>query len=200
MKIFYINFSGLQSSELTSDAGVHVFSYHGVPDTYRILIVTRSGEAWCSEILQRKVLQSSVTVNWETGEVLTPAVWVGYVLQFLFTLLPTLIIELIVLLLFRFPLRENWRSFLWVNLLTQGLLALFASAQALNNGVSMWFIFWFVPLELVIAFAEAFAYRKLLRGHTPRRAFVYGLTANAASALIGWHCLEPVWRWVVSLC
>lgn len=186
--------------ELTSDDGVHYFSYLGVPGTYRILVVTRSGESWSSDTLERKVLQSSVTVNWETKETLTPALWVGYALQFLFTLLPTLIIELVVLILFRFNIRKNFVIFLSVNLLTQGLLGLFTSAQALNNGVSSWFIFWFIPLELVIALAEAVIYRKLLRGHTPRRAFVYGVTANAASAAIGWYCLGAVWRWVVSLC
>lgn len=186
--------------ELTSGDGVHYFSYLGVPGVYRILVVTRSGEVWSSDTLERKVLQSSVTVNWETKEALAPAVWVGYALQFLFTLLPTLIIELAVLLLFRFDIRKNFVTFLWVNLLTQGLLGLFTSVQALSSGVSSWFIIWFVPLELVIALAEAAIYRKLLRGHTPRRAFVYGVTANAASALIGWYCLGTVWRWVVSLC
>lgn len=186
--------------ELTSDDGVHYFSYLGVPDTYRILAVTRSGEVWTSDTLERKVLQSSVTVDWETKETLIPAVWLGYVLQFLFTLLPTLVIELAVLLLFRFELRKNFVTFLWVNLLTQGLLALVTSVQALGNGVSSWFIIWFVPLELVIALVEAVLYRKLLRGHTTRRAFVYGVTANAASALIGWYCLDTVWRWVVGFC
>lgn len=186
--------------KLTSSNGVHFFDYVGVPDTYRILIVTQSGEVWSSETLERKVLQSSVTVNWETKDVLTPAVWVAYALQFLFTLLPTLLIEGLILLLFRFDLKRNIRDFLWVNLLTQGLLALFMSAQALNNGASGWLLFFFVPLELVIGFAEATLYRKLRRGHSPRRAVVYGLTANAASALAGWYCLEPLWRWVVSFC
>lgn len=186
--------------ELTFGDGVHCFSYVGVPDTYRILVVTRSGEVWSSETLQRRVLQSSVTVDWAAKQTRVPALWLGFALQFLFTLLPTLLIELAVLLLFRFDLRQNIVTFLWVNLLTQGLLALFTSAQALGNGVSSWFIVWFVPLELVIAFAEAAIYRKLLRGHAPRRAFVCGVTANAASALAGWYCLGPVWRWVTSLC
>ena len=186
--------------QLTSDNGVHYFSYLGVPDTYRILVVTSSGEIWCSNTLERKVLQGSVTVDWETKQTLQPKVWVGYVLQFLSTLLPTLIIEFALLLLFRFDLRQNLVTFLWVNLLTQGLLALFTSVQALNSGVGSWFIFWFVPLELVIALAEAALYMRLLRGHTPLRAFVYGMTANAASALIGWYCLDTVWRWAMGFC
>lgn len=186
--------------KLNGDDGVHYFSYSGVPDTYRILIVTKSGQVWTSDTLHRRVLQSSVTVNWETKEVLTPAVWVGYALQFVFTLLPTLIIELLILLLFGFELKANFKGFLWVNLLTQGLIALFSSLQALTNGVSVLFTLWFVPLELVIALSEAALYRRLLRGRSPRRAFVYGLCANAVSAVAGWYLIGPLWRWVVSFC
>lgn len=187
--------------KLTSDNGVHHFHYVGVPDTYRILIVTSSGEVWSSETLQRKVLQSSVTVNWESGEVFTPELWRAYAAQFAFTLLPTLIIELAVLLLFGFELKSNFKRFLLVNLLTQGLLALYFSNMAVTHGFNGILILVYAPLELVIAFIEAGLYRKLLRGHTPRRAFVYGLVANAVSAVAGWYLTEPLWRWVVvTLC
>ena len=43
-------------------------------------------------------------------------------------------------------------------------------------------------------------YRKLLQGRSRARAFAYGLTANAASALLGWYLAEPVWRWIVTIC
>ena len=42
--------------ELTSEDGVHTFGYVGVPETYRILVVTQSGEVWMSETLERTVL------------------------------------------------------------------------------------------------------------------------------------------------
>ena len=56
-----------------SDAGgvrLHSFRYHGVPDTYRIILVTKSGESWVSDTLHRATLQSSATVDWakRTGE------------------------------------------------------------------------------------------------------------------------------------
>lgn len=50
-----------------SDAGgvrLHSFRYHGVPDTYRIILVTKSGESWVSGVLHRATLQSSATVDW----------------------------------------------------------------------------------------------------------------------------------------
>lgn len=55
-------------------------------------------------------------------------------------------------------------------------------------------------IEGLIALAEAGLYCKLLRGRSKARAFVYGLTANAAPALLGWFLAEPVWRWIVTIC
>ncbi|GEM_PF-296202 len=103
---------------------LHVFGYHGVPSTYRIILVTQSGKVWLSEALERKVLQSSVTVHWaddaESTTVTVPSTVTGYLLQFLATLVPTLLIEGILLLLFRYSWKENWKAFLLVNLVTQG--------------------------------------------------------------------------------
>ena len=63
--------------ELTSEDGVHTFGYVGVPETYRILVVTRSGETWVSETLERKVLQSSVALDWTAKTIEVPPVWAG---------------------------------------------------------------------------------------------------------------------------
>ena len=48
----------------TDGNDLHVFGYHGVPSTYRIILVTQSGKVWLSDELERRVLQSSVTVHW----------------------------------------------------------------------------------------------------------------------------------------
>ena len=47
-----------------SGAMLHSFRYYGVPETYRILMVTASGETFLSDVLTRRTLQSSVTVDW----------------------------------------------------------------------------------------------------------------------------------------
>ena len=49
-----------------SGNALHRFGYVGVPSTYRIILVTESGKVWVSDILNRRVLQSSVTVNCRT--------------------------------------------------------------------------------------------------------------------------------------
>lgn len=185
--------------DLEGEDGMHAFRYVGVPETYRVLMVTRSGEVWTSGALHRRALQSSVTVDWAAKTAAAPPVWRGYVLQFLATLLPTLLIEGLLLLAFRFSWRQNWRVFLLVNLATQGALAVFMSVNVIRDGVGWWFLILLVPVELVIAFLEAGLYRKWLKGRSKGRAFAYGLAANAASALLGWFLAVPVWQWIVSI-
>ena len=185
--------------DLEGEDGMHAFRYVGVPETYRVLMVTRSGEVWTSGALHRRALQSSVTVDWAAKTAAAPPVWRGYVLQFLATLLPTLLIEGLLLLAFRFSWRQNWRVFLLVNLATQGALAVFMSVNVIRDGVGWWFLILLVPVELVIAFLEAGLYRKWLKGRSKGRAFAYGLAANAASALLGWFLAVPVWQWLVSI-
>lgn len=189
-----------------SGDGIHVFGYVGLPDTYRILIVTKSGGHWLSEICTRQVLQSSVTVDWsnsssegEAASLSVPPVWLGYALQFLATLLPTLLIEGTLLPLFGYAWRKNWRPFLVVNLVTQGLLSLYFSVSAVQNGVGWWYFLLLIPAEVVIALVEAGLYRRLLTGRSRGRAAAYGLAANACSALLGYFLAEPVWRLVVSI-
>ena len=195
-------------SESTDASGndLHVFGYHGVPSTYRIILVTQSGKVWLSEALERKVLQSSVTVHWaddaESTTVTVPSTVTGYLLQFLATLVPTLLIEGILLLLFRYSWKENWKAFLLVNLVTQGVLAAASSVLNLQNGAALWNYFLFLlPMEAAILLIELYLYagRGLLTGHSRGRAALYAVAANLASAVLGYYLAEPVWSFVVSI-
>ena len=182
-----------------SGAMLHSFRYYGVPETYRILMVTASGETFLSDVLTRRTLQSSVTVDWVAKTAKPPLQSEGYLLQFAATFVPTILIELVVLLLFGFKLKENWKPFLLVNLVTQGLLHGYFALFAVNNGVGPWYFMLFIPAELVIALLEAFIYRAALKGRSKRRAFLCGLCANVCSAALGYFLAEPVWRFVVSI-
>lgn len=176
---------------------LHTFRYFGVPDTYQILIATKNGDTYLFPPCTRTALQSS-TVDWETKSVEVPPAWIGYVLQFLCTLLPTLVIEGVVLVLFGFSWKQNRKPFLLVNLVTQGALAVYFSVTAVQSGVGWWYFFLLVPAEVVIAFVEGGLYTRLLTG-SRRRAFAYGITANLCSALLGLLTVEPLWRWIVSI-
>ena len=195
-------------AESTDASGndLHVFAYHGVPSTYRIILVTESGKVWVSEALERRVLQSSVIVHWADGTenttVTVPSTVTGYLLQFLATLVPTLLIEGILLLLFRYSWKENWKAFLLVNLVTQGVLAAASSVLNLQNGAALWNYFLFLlPMEAAILLIEIYLYagRGLLTGHSRGRAALYAVAANLASAVLGYYLAEPVWSFVVSI-
>ncbi len=199
---------------IDSQEGYHRFSYIGVPDVCRILMVTKSGEAFLSEPVVRQVLQSSVTVDWAAKTVKAPPVSLGYAAQFLATFLPTLAIEGVLLLLFRLWSRRNGLVFLLSNLLTQGALTLWMSVRTVRRGT-----FWvqmilmsspvpdlewtmrtvplLLPAELLIFLAEAALYMRFFRDTPKKRAALYALTANLCSFLLGLYLAEPVWRVVV---
>lgn len=183
----------------SGDTMLHTFGYHGVPRTYRILIVTESGEVWISDTCIRTALQSSVTLDWETKEVSIPSVWTGYALQFLTTFLPTLLIEGLILFLFRYRQRRSWAVFGIANLATQGALAVALSVEAVQHGVGWGFMSLFLMAEGAILVVEAIAYVLLWKERNKEWALSYALAANTASALIGWLISEPVWQFVVSI-
>ena len=116
------------------DQRVHVFSYVGLPQVCRILLVTESGRQILTDPIERKVLQSSVTLDCASGRLYqsSPAVALG--ISFLATLLPTLLIEGLLLLLFGFSLRQNWKVFVLANLVTQIALTLIVHTTLLVSG------------------------------------------------------------------
>ena len=181
------------------DTMLHTFGYVGVPDVYRILIATESGDVWMSDTYTRTALQSSVTLDWETKTVTIPSTWEGYLLQFLATFVPTLLMEGLILLLFRYRQKRSWAVFGAVNLATQGALAATLSVAAIRLGVGWGFYSLLLMAETLVVIVESAAYMVLLKERSKSRAVFYGIVANTASAAIGWLISEPVWRFVVSI-
>lgn len=178
---------------------VHVFSYVGLPRVCRLILVTGSGKTLISEPFERKVLQRSVTFDCASGVLTQPSAAAALGMSFLLTLLPTLVIEGVLLLLFRFSLQKNWRPFLWVNLSTQTVLTLAVHFVLLASGPLSAHLVRF-PMELVILLAETALYRHFLRGGTAARRTAYGIAANLASWLAGYLALGPTYALLVRLC
>ena len=182
------------------DLRLHTFSYLGVPDTYRLILAPEGGEPWVSDVLERTVLQSSVTVDYAAKTVTVPPVWRAYAVQLLTTLTTTLVMEGIVLALFGFgKQKRNWLVFFLVNLVTQSGLAVWTAHTFLCHGVSGWSVLTLLPAELVIFPAEMIAYALLLRGQPRSRAAACGFLANLFSAVLGIFAVEPVWRLIQSI-
>ncbi|MFA9422604.1 MAG: hypothetical protein ACERLG_03440 [Sedimentibacter sp.] len=168
---------------------IHTFEYVGVPDKYRIIIVTESGKVSVTDAYTRKSLQSSITYDYSNGRVTVPPVLLSYILQFLTTCIPTLIIEGIILVLFGFKIKENWKVFLIVNLVTQIGLTLTLGASLIHNGpVTVYFMQF--PAEIGIIIIETFLYGKLLKGKSVRQRHIYGITANLLSWAVGFFLLS----------
>lgn len=185
-----------------SDAGgvrLHSFRYHGVPDTYRIILVTKSGESWVSGVLHRATLQSSATVDWTARTAKTPSPAMAYALQFLCTLLPTLLIEGLLLFAFGYRSKRSWRAFLLVNLVTQGGFAVYLAVTVLNHGVSGWSLIFYIPIEVIITLVELLLYRRLLTEKNKARAALYAIAANLCSAVFGLWLIDPLWHFIVSI-
>ena len=185
-----------------SDAGgvrLHSFRYHGVPDTYRIILVTKSGESWVSGVLHRATLQSSATVDWAARTANAPSPAMAYALQFLCTLLPTLLIEGLLLFAFGYRSKRSWLVFLLVNLVTQGGFAVYLAVTVLNHGVSGWSLIFYIPIEVIITLVELLLYRRLLTEKNNARAAVYAIAANLCSAVLGLWLIDPLWHFIVSI-
>ena len=176
---------------LFSENGVHTFSYIGVPDEFRILMVAKSGQVFLSGPITRQVLQETVRVDWAAGTVSQRSPLVALLLQFLSTLVPTLLIEGVLLWGFKCLNRRNLKVFLLVNvatqlLLTGGLQLLFRSPGLLLLG--------FLPLEVLILVAEALLYRRLFTADTRDRAANYAMAANICSAVAGFAIAINWWE------
>ena len=183
----------------TDGVMLHQFSYYGVPETYRILMVTRSGEVFLSEPYTREVLQSSATLDWNTKTLTIPPTSTAYAVQFLATFLPTLALEGILLVLFGFGRKlRNWGVFLLTNLITQGALSLFFGIMAVRSGVSFGYPFLLVIAEAGILLIEWLLYRRFLTGHPQERISAYAVTANTCTAILGFITAEPIWRFVLT--
>lgn len=166
----------------------HTFGYFGVPNDFKIIIVTQDGNVHISDEIHRTTYQSTITYDFETGAITQANIVGSYALQFVMTFVPTLLIEGVVLLLFRFSLRKNWLPLLVVNLITQIAMTAILGTAMFRGGLLNSYLL-FVPVEIGILFFEMLIYAKFLKQHSLKRRICYALVANITSAIAGWFLL-----------
>ena len=124
----------------------------------------------------------------------------SYGLQFLSTLLPTLILEGALFLLMGFnKSKRNILIFLAANLITQVCLFLVLGVTILQRGLGFSYYMRFFPMELFILVSETWVYRRFFQEESKTWSTLYGIAANLLSAIAGWFLAEPVWRFIVSI-
>ena len=120
----------------------------------------------------------------------------SYLKQFASSLLPTLLLEGILLLPFGFWDRRNAKLFLGVNIGTQLLLTV-VTAACMRIGMPFYRYLVFAPLELVIWIIEAVIYRKRLQTRRETaHPIAYALCANALSAAATLFSVHMIFPWV----
>ncbi|MDR1821197.1 MAG: hypothetical protein LBQ91_02040 [Oscillospiraceae bacterium] len=190
------------------------YGYMDVPDVFPIIVVTESGEVRVSNTVTKKAFQAIVSFDYAkavspeelsasetdsyTPELPISAAESGqfgyyfrtYSLQFLETCGLTLIIEGILLALFKLGSKRNLTVFLVTNVATQLLLTLIIAFCAFSAGIGgLGYIYLLFFAELIIFTVETLIYASLLRSETVKRRVLYAIIANAASCALGFAVL-----------
>lgn len=180
--------------------GTWHFSYHGLPDAFRVAAAT-AGEARAVEEVYTRPFVSHIVYDWEANTVreATPPL-LRFFVRLASTLLPTLVIEGVIFWLFGFREMKSWIVFLIVNIATQTGLHL---AAGVSISLSGWHFLNYLLVtilpELVIWAAEAAAFAYLLQEHDRYQRIGCALAANAASFLLGYFPLRLLYDFMRSL-
>jgi len=175
------------------DTMVHKFSYVGTPERFKVILVEKSGKVTVSEDIKRKAFESTVYYDYAKNKIWEASASLSYIKQFTMTFTATLIVEGIMLILFRFSLRKNWKPFIMVNLFTQILLTLIVFSAMYFAGSMAAFLL-YIPFEIGILIIESKLYKKYLKEHSIRRRILYAITANMISFLLGMWVILKVWQ------
>jgi len=174
--------------------GTHRFTYYGLPRAFRIAVSGPDGAQATDEPFTRTVFYTHLTYDWETNSITRATSPAGfYGVQFLSTLVPTLLVEGGLLWLFGFRAGRDWLVFLAVNLVTQAGLHLWIAADLVSIGDSALQYLVLLVAEVPILLVELIAYVFLLKEYSGLRRAAYAACANIASYAVGYLPLH----WVV---
>lgn len=155
-------FGTLEGEAQPNGSILHHFSYFGVPDDYRIIIVTESGGVKVSPPQHKITYAETVRYDYQANTVQRPSRVKAYLTQFATTFVPTLLLETLLLLPFGYKIRKNFATVTLANLVTQLALTLMLGYYLNTQGLLAGY-FYLPGLELVVLLAEALWYRKRLR-------------------------------------
>ncbi len=167
------------------------FGYFGVPDRFRVIIVTENGEIKTTDTIERKSMEVNMTLDCRTMEYTTKPLWQVYAGQFAITCCVTLLVEGLILLLFRYNLKKRFKYFTVTNVLTQIFFSIVFSAAFIYGGTINAIMF-FIPAEIAVVLVEIVIYRKKLKQHGKSRRTWYAITANLTTAVLTFAAIDPL--------
>ncbi|NLI93958.1 MAG: hypothetical protein GX434_17705 [Peptococcaceae bacterium] len=151
-----------------------------VPDQFKIIMVSEDGNTVVSNLIERKSFNSVVSFDYTASKGNEVPFYKNIFLPFILTCIITILIEGIVLFLFRFNLRENMKAFLLINISTQILLYIMISLGMTMLGI-IGALFFYLLAEMIIFILEAILFCRFLTQHSKVRRIVYSITSNFAS-------------------
>jgi len=171
--------------EKIDGVNVHTFGYFGLPDVYKIIIVTPENELRITRTVERSSYTSTVYYDYETGKLTEQKglslAWT-YTKQFLMSFVCTIILEGFILLLFRFKTAHTLFVFFIINLITQAFLTIIMSTSFLLFGIYASYAVLFA-VEIIITAFEATAYAFIIKEGKKRKRVAYAVIANIVSSL-----------------
>jgi hypothetical protein len=171
--------------ECVVEAGNCTMHYgYMVPDRFKIMVVSKNGDTVVSNVIDRKLFESRVLFDYETGQAKEKAVMPSVAGQFAMSLPLTLILEGVVLLLFGFSIRRNWVVFLAMNTFTQIILAAAVTIGMLLMGLFGAYLA-YVLSEIVILILEGVVFGLALKEYKFARRVIFSITANIVSFAAG---------------
>lgn len=185
-----------------------VFEYSGILERIKIIVATQDGSVAVSNVIESKDYNRTVNIDYSaktvgsadyitddgykyyeiTAVVRNPAVQTAK--QLALTLSTTFIVEGLLLVLFRFSLRCDWKPFVFVNLGTQIALNLLLSLShtVVGQEVAL-FVFLYVISVILVLIIETALFIRLLKHHSKLRRALYAIVANIASFVVGLYLL-----------
>lgn len=184
-----IRYSGWQNDFYK---GENMIDYnYMVPSTFKVMIVTESGEVTVSNEITPKIFHSRCEYDYSTNtlkEIYIPSFGPGFYIETALYLVITLVVEGLILLCFGLFRKKNLKYFLIVNVTTQFMLFVFNFLSRVFNVVLLNHYGLWLLMEVVIMVIETIWYcRKLVnkQGNVSKaRNIFYAITANLISAFI----------------
>lgn len=168
-----------------SDNQEIIFTYtQSIPDYFKLILVTQSGKITISEPIQTKAFLTRLEFDAQSGKVSAPNWLLSYSTIFISMLIPTFLIEGLLLWAFGLFNRHNVVVFTITNLLTQVFLFL-TSAYAYYYFGLILAILVVILDEGIILLVETVIFAKFLNHPSLKRKIVYGMSANILSFIGG---------------
>ena len=211
---FYLYCYGGGASSIFYSENMNVkdfVNYHYmVPSTFKVVIVTKSGDIRVSNAITRKAFDADCRYDYLNNTLEEVNVYNNYIPRLIaesaIYLGITLVVEGLILLCFGLFRLKNLIPFVIINVVTQALLFGFNAGARYWEPVFPYYFWMWIGMEFIILVIELLWYRNRLRNKKDKvsalRNTLYCITANVVSACIdipvliivtSMHLYNPWW-------